>query len=196
MAKYFTNLFSVTQTNWSRVVQCLPTSTTNTQNAELLLPVTDEEVKEALFQMHPDKSPGPDGMTLGYFQKHWKIVGGDILKMVRNFFKEGSIPSGLNATNIVLIPKKKCLTRMVELRSISLCNVLAKIITKVMANRMKGMLHMVVSENQSSFISGRLISDNVLISYEVMHYLKRKKRGKEGYMALKLDMSKAYDRIE
>lgn len=71
-----------------------------------------------------------------------------------------------------------------------------KVITKVMANRMKDYLKDIISETQSAFVPGRLISDNVLISYEVMHYLKRKIRGNEGFMALKLDMAKAYDRIE
>lgn len=68
--------------------------------------------------------------------------------------------------------------------------------TKVMANRMKGLLDVVVSGTQSAFLSDRLISDNIMISYEIMHYLKRKKYGKDGYMALKIDMCKAYDRIE
>lgn len=85
---------------------------------------------------------------------------------------------------------------MGDLRQISLCNVLAKIITKVVANRLKSTLESVVSENQSAFMAGRLISDNVMVSYEVMHYLKRKRRGRDGQMALKVDMSKAYDRIE
>lgn len=166
------------------------------QNEELLKPVEDGEVKTALFQMQPDKAPGPDGMTPAFFQKHWKIVGKDVVQMVRNFFASGEISSELNATNIVLISKKKGPTMMSELRPISLCNVLVKIITKVLANRLKKTLDSVVSENQSAFMSGRLISDNIMVSYEVMHYLKRKRRGKEGYMALKLDMSKAYDRIE
>lgn len=71
-----------------------------------------------------------------------------------------------------------------------------KVITKVMANRMKDYLKDIISETQSAFVPERLISDNVLISYKVMHYLKRKRRGNEGFMALKLDMAKAYDRIE
>lgn len=196
MSYYFTELFTASHSEWSQVVQRVPTTIMENQNAELLLPITEEEVKGALFQMHPDNSPGPDGMTPAFFQKHWNIIGGDIVQMVRKFFREGVLPNGLNATNIILIPKKKCPTKMTELRPISLCNVLIKIITKVLANRMKNMLNLVVSENQSAFIPGRLIADNVMISYEVMHYLKRKRRGKKGYMALKLDMSKAYDRIE
>lgn len=119
-----------------------------------------------------------------------------MIKIVRDFFSKGIIPNGLNETNVVLIPKKKCPIKMTDLRPISLCNVLIKGITKVIANRLKGMMESIISVNQSVFISGRLISDNVMISYQVMHYLKRKRRDKEGYMVLKLDMSKAFDRIE
>lgn len=68
--------------------------------------------------------------------------------------------------------------------------------TKVMANRMKSLMDIVVSDRQSAFIPGRLIFDNIMIAFEVMHYLKGKKVGKDGFMALKLDMSKAYDCIE
>lgn len=85
---------------------------------------------------------------------------------------------------------------MGDLRPISLCNVLVKIITKVMVNRLKDLLTDIVAANQSAFIPGKLISDNILVSYEVMYYLKRKIRGKKGFMALKLDMSKAYGRVE
>lgn len=196
MTNYFTGIFTAGHTSWEQVVQCIPTSISSSKNAELMQPVTEEEVKHALFQMHPDKSPGPDGMTPAFFKKHWSIVGRDVFLMVENFFADGFIPDGLNISNVVLIPKTKSPSKMTELRPISLCNVLVKIITKVLANRMKSMLDTIISDNQSAFIPGRLISDNVMVSYEIMHYLKRKKRGNEGYMALKLDMSKAYDRVE
>ena len=118
------------------------------------------------------------------------------MELTRQFFESGDIMEGLNETNLVLIPKKKNPSTVTELRPIALCNVLMKIITKVLANRLKEVLNTVVSDAQSAFIPGRLISDNIMVSYEVMHYLKRKRFGKEGFMALKLDMSKAYDRIK
>ncbi|XP_074372971.1 uncharacterized protein LOC141713440 [Apium graveolens] len=129
-------------------------------------------------------------MTPAFFQRHWDIVGKDAINMMRHFFLTGDMLQGLNVTNVVLIPKKKNSTLIGDLRPISVCNVLAKIITKVIANRMKGMLDGVVTENQSAFILGRLITHNIMISFEIMHYLKRKRRGKEDCMALKLDMSK------
>ncbi|KAL8088671.1 hypothetical protein AgCh_038446 [Apium graveolens] len=193
---YFNNLFKASNTEYEEVLERVSCSITDIQNAELLRPVVEEEVKAALFQMNPDKVPGPDGMTPAFFQRHWRIVGENVVKVVQEFFTKGDLNSDLNVTNIVLIPKKKSPSLMNDLRPISLCNVLVKIITKVAANRLKATLESVISENQSAFMAGRLISDNVMISNEVMHYLKRKRRGKEGHMAIKLDMSKAYDRIE
>lgn len=123
-------------------------------------------------------------------------MGDDVIKLVKECVQTRSWKRNLNDINVVLIPKKKCPTKITELRPISFCNVLAKVITKVIANRMKDMLDTIISENQSTFIPGRLVSDNMMVSYEVMHYLKRKRIGKEGFMALKLDMSKAYDIVE
>ncbi|XP_060964883.1 uncharacterized protein LOC133033858 [Cannabis sativa] len=196
MCSYFQNLFTSSNCSMDDVIAGISSTVTPLQNDSLLQPVTQEEVKSALFQMHPDKSPRPDGMTPGFYQKCWPIVGDDVIKQVRSFFLFGRLPNGLNHTNLVLIPKKKTVTTMGDLRPIALCNVLYKVCSKVLANRLKQVLPFVISENQSAFIPGRLITDNIMISFEVMHYLKRKRVGKEGYMALKLDMSKAYDRVE
>lgn len=85
---------------------------------------------------------------------------------------------------------------MQDLRPISLCNVAYKICSKVLDYRVKGVINNVISDTQSAFIPGRLITDNIMVSYEVMHYMKRKSKGKARWMVLKLDMSKAYDRVE
>uniref|UniRef100_A0A803PBY7 Reverse transcriptase domain-containing protein n=1 Tax=Cannabis sativa TaxID=3483 RepID=A0A803PBY7_CANSA len=157
--------------------------------------VSPEEVKKLCFKCIPT-SPRDRRNDFGFYQKYWDVVGNDVICQVTNFFNSCSLPEGRNQTNIVLIPKKKHVTTMGDLRPISLCNVLYKVISKVLANRLKVVLPSVISENQSAFIPRRLISDNIMIAFEVMHYLKRKSKGMTGFMELKLDLSKAYDRIE
>ena len=103
---------------------------------------------------------------------------------------------GLNATAIMFIAKKSQPEYLTYLRPIALCNVLYKIVAKILANRMKNVLSSIISENQSAFMPGRAITDNILTSAEMMHYLKWKRQRKTETIALKIDMSKAYDRIE
>lgn len=149
MQEYFSKLFSFSESNWQEVIDYVPSSISTLQNDELLKSIDTAEVRRDLFQMHPDKSPGPDRMTPAIFQKHWKIVGQDIVDMVRKFFRDGQLNSELNATNIVLIPKKKNPATVRDLRPMSLCNVLIKIMTKVIVNRMKSTLECVILLNQS-----------------------------------------------
>ncbi|XP_062100071.1 uncharacterized protein LOC133805941 [Humulus lupulus] len=196
MVEYFQTLFKSSVDNWADVIDCLTPTITQEQNELMVRPIDDDEVKSALFQMHPDKSPGPDGMTPGFYQRFWPIVGSDVVKVVQDFWSTETFDDKLPFTNIVLVPKKKRPLSMLDLRPISLCNVLYKILSKVLANRLKLVIDCIISEAQSAFIPGRLITDNIMISYEIMHYMKRKTKGKQGFMALKLDMSKAYDRVE
>ena len=95
-----------------------------------------------------------------------------------------------------MIPKTKRPTRMTDLRPISLCNVGYKIISKVLCQRLKICLPRLISETQSAFVAGRLISDNILIAQEMFHGLRANKPCQNKFMAIKTDMSKAYDRIE
>ena len=113
-----------------------------------------------------------------------------------SWLQQGILPDGINDTIITLIPKCDDPKTMKDLRPIALCNVILKLVTKVLANRLKPLLPKVVSENQSAFIKGRLITDNVLLPFESLHSMKRNTRRKEGDVALKIDISKAYDRLD
>ena len=152
------------------------------------------EIDNALKQMAHLKAPGPDGMPPLFYQNFWDLVKGDVSGSFLNFLNSRSLP--LNHTFVTLIPKTKNLERVMEFRPISQCNVLYKIFSKVLANRLKKVLPYIISEHQSAFIKGHLITDNILVAYETLHYMKNHNSGKSGYMALKLDMSKAYDRVE
>ncbi|XP_031097211.1 uncharacterized protein LOC116001448 [Ipomoea triloba] len=169
---------------------------TQAHNVSLLFPFKEEEVKAALFSMFPDKAPGPDGMNPGFYQQYWDVVGNDVTAFVLKFLNGCSLPFGLNDTNVVLIPKKNCPEMVSDLRPIALCNVVYKIMAKMIANRMKPLLGEVISDSQSAFIPNRLITDNIMIAAEVGHLLNRKHGGMVGWGALKLDMAKAYDRME
>lgn len=116
----------------------------------------------------------------------------DVLGILNN----GHNPKPRNHTNVVLIPKVKIPDTPKDFRPISLCNVVFRIITKTIANRVKGSLPEIISDTQSAFLPGRFITNNVMMAFEIFHTIKNKRRGTKGSMAIKLDMSKAYDIVE
>ena len=135
-------------------------------------------------------------MSAVFYKKLWDIVGNDVVNMVLNVLNSDMSMADINKTYITFVPKNNNPSRMTDFRPISLSNVIYKLIAKALTNRLKLILPQIISENQSAFIAGRLIIDNVLIAFEMMHYLEHKKVGKDCYMAIKLDMSKAYDKVE
>lgn len=157
---------------------------------------TAGEVRFALFQMHPMKAPGIDGMHALFFQRFWHIVGGDIIDFIQRWWRGDVDLQAVNHTVVVLIPKVKDPKNIREYRPISLCTILYKIASKTLANRLKPFLSALVGETQSAFVANRLITDNALLAFESFHYMKNKRHGSVGYFGLKLDMMKAYDRVE
>ncbi|KAL9681437.1 hypothetical protein QQ045_013220 [Rhodiola kirilowii] len=106
------------------------------------------------------------------------------------------LEDGINKTLITLIPKVKNPETSGDYNPISLCNVGIKIITKMLANRLKPILPTIISENQGAFFPGKIISDNIITAQELIHFIRTRSRQKVGYFALKVDISKAYDRVE
>ncbi|PNX99600.1 ribonuclease H [Trifolium pratense] len=178
------------------VLDLIQPKITQEDNDFLMASFNKEELRQALFQMHPDKSPGPDGFNLAFYQRFWAMCGDDIFSAMNGWLTRGYFSATLIDTNIWLIPKCDNPTSMKDLRPISLCNVLYKMISKLLANKLKRCLGKCVSEEQPTFLERRSIIDNALVAIEVLHAMKRKTRGWRGDLALKIDISKAYDRVD
>ncbi|KAG7599606.1 Endonuclease/exonuclease/phosphatase superfamily [Arabidopsis suecica] len=161
---------------------------------ELSRPYTKEDVEKAVRSMGQYKAPGPDGFQPGFYQHCWDVVGCSVTKFVLDFFATSNLPEETNDALVVLIAKVEKPERITQFRPISLCNVLFKTITKAMVMRLKRVMPTLIGPAQSSFIPGRLSTDNIVLVQEAVHSMRRKK-GRKGWMLLKLDLEKAYDRI-
>lgn len=157
--------------------------------------ISPSEVEEAVFNMGAYKAPGPDGLPLIFFQRNWDQVGPAIIEFVMNAFRTCSFPPEANKTLITLIPKKSPPEEASHFRPIALINVIMKIITKIIANRFKAVIGKIISPTQCAFVPGRQPSDNIVIAQEIIHSM-RLKRGRKGFMALKVDLEKAYDKVD
>ena len=157
--------------------------------------VTLKEIKDALWSMKPYKALGPDGLHAGFFQHFWLVVGDSVVEEVWRVFIERKVLEYLNRTLIVLIPKIQGPVTIGNYRPISLRKTIYKIISKVIVARLRPHLEYLVSPYQTAFVLGRRGADNVIIVQELIHSIGRAK-GSKGYMAIKIDLEKAYDKIE
>lgn len=148
------------------------------------------------MQMGPLKSPRPNSFGVLFYQHHQDIISNEVISVVLKILQGDSLVSCFNSTYIALIPKLHVHSVVTDFRPISLCNVFYKFLYKVLTNRQKPLIDKIISSSQNAFISGRLITDNILIAYELMHSMKYKMRGGMGRMVVKLDMSKAYNHVE
>ena len=138
-------------------------------NEQLLCEFTSEEVSATLHQMAPLKSPSLKGFSVCFFQDTWEEVGMEVCAAALDFFNNSVLDESVNTTHIALKPKMINPSKVTDFWPISLCNVFYKILSKVLANRLKVILPRINSKNQSAFVLGCLISDNVLVAYEALH---------------------------
>ncbi|KAK9913634.1 hypothetical protein M0R45_037444 [Rubus argutus] len=182
--------------SWATTLSCVNCAITAEQNQLLTSPFTDEEIKLASQQLGSLKSPGPDGFPGLFYQSFWETVAPTVISASHCFQSSNPNMVNLNRTNITLIPKVPNPETVSQFRPISLCNNSYKIISKVLANRLKILLPNLISEQQSAFVPGRQIQDCILIAHEAFHYLRIKKSSEKFELGLKVDMNKAYDRVE
>ncbi|KAK4384371.1 hypothetical protein Sango_3067700 [Sesamum angolense] len=159
----------------------------------LIRPVT-VDVKTAMFDIEEDKAPGPDGFSSGFYKAAWPIVGEDISKAIMDFFTTGRLLKQVNATILTLIPKVRTPHSVADFRPISCCNVIYKVISKILVCRFREILDLLISPSQNAFVPGRLISDNVLLAQELFSGYNQCRLPPR--CALKVDIRKAYDTVE
>lgn len=175
------------------ITNCIPNLITNQDN-DFLTKIPDEkEVHDAVFSMSKGNSAWPDGFNGSFYQTCWSIIKEDIMKFVTTYFKDKNLTKFYSHTCLALIPKVESPSRISDFRTINLSNYTNKIISKIIMRRVNPMLNRFITENQSGFVSGRLITENVMLSQEIIHDIAKPNKG--GNVVVKLDMAKAYDRL-
>jgi hypothetical protein len=193
---HFKTLFTTQKpTNIANITNVVQNRINNDMYDHLDRDFTKEEVITAVSDMKGLAAPGPDGLPARFYHTYWDIIGADTTREALHILNNKGSPAPYNSTHICLIPKTNNPIYPSDFRPISLCNATLKIITKTIANRLKPILHEIISPNQSAFIPGRLITDNSLIANEIFHYLSQTNRH-NGFIGIKTDMAKAYDRLE
>ncbi|GJT48969.1 RNA-directed DNA polymerase, eukaryota, reverse transcriptase zinc-binding domain protein [Tanacetum coccineum] len=155
--------------------------------------ITNAKIKNAMFDIDDSKAPRPYGFTAAFIKKSWGIIGNNVCRVVKKFFSNGKILGELNAIIVSLIPKVQNPSKVNDFRPIAYCNVLYKCISKVITNMITHVLGSLVSCNQSEFIPGRNIQDNIMLTQEIMRGYNKK--GGPKRMSFKFEKQKAYDTV-
>ncbi|KAL9690826.1 hypothetical protein QQ045_011237 [Rhodiola kirilowii] len=167
----FTSALTAHPDDITRCVQLIPKKISPQHNAMLLAPYSVAKVTRALFQMHPSNAPGLDGFSTCFFQSSWHTIKADFIHECLKFLNQGYLDPKNNVSVLTLIPKQGGATKISDFRPISQIGVLAKVVSKAIANRLQGILDEVISSKQCTFIKNRLISNNLIIAQEVSHYI-------------------------
>jgi hypothetical protein len=169
---------------------CLPSSS----HAFLLSPVTPDDIRKVVFSIGDDKAPGPDGYSSAFFKRAWHIVGDDFCAAVQDFFTSGRLLRQANHSIITLVPKSANVTSPSDFRPISCCNVIYKVIAKLLAGRLACTLPTIISPLQNAFLGGRFMSDNINLVQELLRQYGRKRSSPR--CLLKVDFRKAFDSVQ
>lgn len=166
---------------------------TEDNNRSLTGVPTEDEILLAINTMNKDSAPGPDGFTGHFYSACWDTIKGDLVQAIHSFFRGHRLPASWTATHIFLLPKVPNATDISQLRPISLCNFNHKIISHILMKRVAVYLPSIISEEQTGFVPGRSMHDNIALAHDLVYDLDQKVPG--GNVIVKLDMAKAYDRL-
>ncbi|KAH0757928.1 hypothetical protein KY290_021421 [Solanum tuberosum] len=193
--EYFQNQFSEEERHRDYgLLQHIPRLISEEQNEEMFQLPRKEEVRKVVFKLNGENASGPDCFSGSFFQHCWEIIGEDLTRLVKAFFCGQELPKFITHTNIVLIPKKEKVQEFKDLRRISLSNFTNKVISRMIHERIVGVLPNIISQNQSGFVKRRSITENVLLAQEIIRDMHL--RNKQTNEVVKLDMAKASDRVD
>ena len=154
---------------------------------------TADEIKSVIFKLNPNKAPGPDGLTSGFFKAAWDTVGEEVVNSITQFFLTGFLPSSTNATILTLILKFPGASKITEFRPISCLNTIYKIISCLLVKRLKHVLPSLILPSQAAFIQGRLLLENTVLASELINGYHKNKGAKK--ITIKADTAKAFDTL-
>ncbi|VFQ60086.1 unnamed protein product [Cuscuta campestris] len=192
--EYFKNVFSsITLVDDQEILRHIPTLITTENNNSMTLIPEKEEIKKVVWELNPNAVSGPDGYNGVFFRTCWSIIKEDVVKASQEFFMGLPIPKSFGSTFITLIPKKDCKS-FSDFRPISLSTFMSKINSRILTSRIQPLLSKIISKEQAGFQKGMGVEDQVLMTCEMAHSLDTK--CESGNAIIKLDMVKAFDRIE
>ncbi|KAL9670846.1 hypothetical protein QQ045_008405 [Rhodiola kirilowii] len=193
-SQYFSNLFGELPASGEiHLTDSVQKVVSDDDNVRLTATPDLKEIQHSVFSMNASSSPGPDGFTGKFFTSCWDIIKEDLQAAVNAFIKGLQLPKFISSTSIVLIPKVPKAGKFDQVRPISLCNFVHKILSRILNNRLTMILKKVISQEQSGFLEGRYIHDCIGMAHDMVRDINVKSFG--GNIMMKIDMSKAYDRI-
>ncbi|VFQ98285.1 unnamed protein product [Cuscuta campestris] len=193
--EYFSEVFNKHNIFEAQSIQHYIPLTISTEDNHMMSRILDnEEIKKAVWDLNPNSAAGPDGFNGYFFRTCWEIIKGDVIKATQEFFLGISVPQAFGSTFITLIPKKDNCHLFSDFRPISLSTFMSKINTRILASRLQVLIPKMVSKEQSAYQKGKGIDDQVLMASEMLHNIDKQCEG--GKVIIKLDMAKAFDKIE
>lgn len=154
---------------------------------------TLEEITSVMHKLNSNKSPGPDGLTSGFYKSSWDILGAEVVNSIRHFFFSSFMPSATNSTILSLIPKHPGASKITDYRPISCLNTVYKVVSRLLVKRLKPILSPLIAPNQTAFVKGRLLVENTSLAGELINGYHKENGSKR--ITIKVDIAKAFDTL-
>lgn len=177
VTEFYNNLYtSEPASDIDKCLEVVPNCISTEMNSGLTAPVSNAEIKDTVFAIGAQKAPGHDGLNDLFYQTNWETIKEDVVMVVKSFFDSHSLGSDTNLTSVCLIPKVPQPESISDLRPISCYSYIYKVIAKIFVAHLKRILSNIITPQQSAFVGGRMIQDNLIIAHEAFLFLK----GKQG----------------